>query len=303
MTSSLLLQINGRSRVFSWTFMLKCGLTLPPPLNLNELSMDLEELTLAVVDIAQAAGQAILQVYESADFNIEQKEDHSPLTAADLASHHTILEALQVLTPQYPILSEESATLPFTTRSQWQTYWLVDPLDGTREFIKRNGEFSVLIALIHKHEPVLGVVHAPVLHKTWYASLGNGAYLQSAQNEPEGLQVREPSEIITVVGSRSHAGDSLTDFLKQFEYYELLSMGSILKACLVAEGKADIYPRLGNTSEWDTAAAQIIVEEAGGSLLDLYGQALRYNTKESLLNPHFIVRGNNCFGQNYSPNH
>ncbi|TXH68143.1 MAG: 3'(2'),5'-bisphosphate nucleotidase CysQ [Thiothrix sp.] len=259
--------------------------------------MDLEELTLAVVDIAQAAGQAILQVYESADFTIEQKDDHSPLTAADLASHDIIVEALQVLTPHYPILSEESAALSFAERSQWHTYWLVDPLDGTREFIKRNGEFSVLIALIHQHEPVLGVVHAPVLHKTWYASLGNGAYLISPAKETEDLQVREPSETVTVVGSRSHAGDSLAEFLKQLPHYELISMGSILKACLVAEGKADIYPRLGATSEWDTAAAQIIVEEAGGTLQDLQGEALRYNTKESLLNPHFIVRGNNNLGK------
>lgn len=261
--------------------------------------MDLEELTLAVVDIAQAAGQAILQIYESEAFSVEQKDDHSPLTAADLASHQIILEALQVLTPHYPILSEESASLPFAERSQWQTYWLVDPLDGTREFIKRNGEFSVLIALIHNNEAVLGVVHAPVLHKTWYASLGNGAYLQSAQNQVTALQVREPSELVTVVGSRSHAGDSLADFLRQFEQYELISMGSILKACLIAEGTADIYPRLGLTSEWDTAAAQIIVEEAGGTMQDLNGQVLQYNTKESLLNPHFIVRGNNSFGQNY----
>lgn len=262
--------------------------------------MDLEELSLAVVDIAQAAGLAIMQIYESADFEVEHKEDHSPLTAADLASHHTIVEALQILTPQYPILSEESAALPFAERSQWQTYWLVDPLDGTREFIKRNGEFSVLIALIHNHEPVLGVVHAPVLHKTWYASLGNGAYLCFKQNEPEPLQVRERGEVVTIVGSRSHAGESLNEFLKQFEHYELISMGSILKACLVAEGKADFYPRLGATSEWDTAAAQIIVEEAGGRMEDLQGQALRYNSKESLLNPHFIVSGNNyCFERNY----
>lgn len=263
--------------------------------------MDLETLTLAVVDVAQAAGLAIMQIYNSADFELEYKEDNSPLTAADLAAHQTIVEALQVLTPQYPILSEESATLAFAERSQWQTYWLVDPLDGTREFIKRNGEFSVLIALIHQHQPVLGVVHAPALQKTWYASLGNGAYLQSAEADPLPLQVRDVGETVTIVGSRSHAGDSLTEFMKQFSKYELISMGSILKACLIAEGKADFYPRLGLTSEWDTAAAQIIVEEAGGAMQDLNGQSLLYNTKESLLNPHFIVSGNNnYYEQKYS---
>lgn len=262
--------------------------------------MDLASLTLIIVELAQAAGAEIMQVYTAADFTVEHKQDHSPLTAADLVSHQTIVAVLQELTPQYPILSEESASIDFAERSQWQTYWLIDPLDGTREFIKRNDEFSVLIALIHEHAPVLGVVHAPALQKTWYASLGNGAYLQSAQGEPEAIHTRTPSELVTIVGSRSHAGDSLNEFLQQFENYEFISMGSILKACLVAEGKADFYPRLGLTSEWDTAAAQIIVEEAGGVINNLNGQALQYNLKESLLNPHFIVSGiNHCFDNQY----
>lgn len=253
--------------------------------------MNLADLTQIIIEVAKTAGSEIMQVYNSTDFTVDHKEDNSPLTAADLVSHQTIVEALQILTPNYPILSEESASMDFAERSQWQTYWLVDPLDGTREFIKRNGEFSVLIALIHEHEPVLGVVHAPVLQKTWYASLGNGAYIQVEQDEPQSIHTREPTELVTIVGSRSHAGDSLNEFLKQFEHYELISMGSILKACLVAEGKADYYPRLGLTSEWDTAAAQIIVEEAGGVMADLQGQSLRYNSKESLLNPYFIVNG------------
>ncbi|MFZ1387668.1 MAG: 3'(2'),5'-bisphosphate nucleotidase CysQ [Thiolinea sp.] len=253
--------------------------------------MNLADLTQIIIEVAKAAGSEIMQVYNSADFTVDHKEDNSPLTAADLVSHQTIVEALQILTPNYPILSEESASVDFAERSQWQTYWLVDPLDGTREFIKRNGEFSVLIALIHEHESVLGVVHAPVLQKTWYASLGNGACIQVEQDEPQSIHTREPTELVTIVGSRSHAGDSLNEFLQQFEHYELISMGSILKACLVAEGNADYYPRLGLTSEWDTAAAQIIVEEAGGVMADLQGQALRYNAKESLLNPYFIVSG------------
>ncbi|HPY39127.1 MAG TPA: 3'(2'),5'-bisphosphate nucleotidase CysQ [Thiolinea sp.] len=257
--------------------------------------MDLATLTLAMVDVAQAAGAEIMQIYTSADFTVDHKADDSPLTAADLASHQLIVEALQILTPDYPILSEESAAIDFAVRSQWPTYWLVDPLDGTREFIKHNDEFSVLIALIHEHEPVLGVVYAPALQTVWYASLGNGAYRQKLQEEPELLNTREPGDLITVVGSRSHAGDSLNEFLQQFDQYKLISMGSILKACLVAEGQADFYPRLGLTSEWDTAAAQIIVEEAGGLMTDLNGEPLKYNLKESLLNPHFIVSGNNAY--------
>ena len=253
--------------------------------------MNLADLTQIIIEVAKAAGSEIMQVYDSTDFTVDHKEDNSPLTAADLVAHQTIVEALQIFTPNYPILSEESASTDFVERSQWQTYWLVDPLDGTREFIKRNGEFSILIALIHEHEPVLGVVHAPVLQKTWYASLDNGAYIQVEQEEPQSIYTREPTELVTIVGSRSHAGDSLNEFLQQFEHYELISMGSILKACLVAEGKADYYPRLGLTSEWHTAAAQIIVEEAGGVMADLQGQALRYNAKESLLNPYFIVSG------------
>ena len=252
--------------------------------------VDLSTLTQAIVELARLAGIEIMRIYESADFNVDHKTDDSPLTAADLASHHIIVEGLQALTP-YPVLSEESASIPFAERSHWQTYWLVDPLDGTREFIKRNGEFSVLIALVHDQQPVLGVVHAPALDKTWYASLGNGAYVQIGLEEPIELQTRLVSDLVTVVGSRSHAGDSLAEFVKQFTAYDLISMGSILKACLIAEGKADFYPRLGLTSEWDTAAAQIIVEEAGGIMTDLKGDNLRYNTKDSLLNPYFIVSG------------
>lgn len=253
--------------------------------------MDLETLMLAVGQIAREAGDKIMQIYTRADFSVESKPDDSPLTAADLASHQHILAALHELTPQYPVLSEESAAQPFAERSQWTTYWLVDPLDGTREFIKRNGEFSVLIALIHQHEPVLGVVHAPALDTTWFASLGNGAFRQVGDDEPVQLATREPSGVLTVVGSRSHAGTSLQGILDKIGEHELISMGSILKACLVADGRADLYPRLGNTSEWDTAAAQIIVEEAGGMMTQTDMSPLRYNTRESLLNPHFFVFG------------
>ena len=259
--------------------------------------MNLEKLTDAAHAIALEAGEKIMAVYETADFSVEHKADDSPLTAADLASHKHIVACLEELTPEYPILSEESAKIPFEERQQWTTYWLVDPLDGTREFIKQNGEFSVLIALIHNHEPVLGVVHAPAIETTWFASLGNGAFKQTGDSVVQ-LSARELGNQITVVGSRSHAGDSLKSFLQQVGEQlgetELVSMGSILKACLVADGQADVYPRLGLTSEWDTAAAHIIVEEAGGGITKTDGAPLLYNTKESMLNPHFLVFGKNA---------
>lgn len=254
--------------------------------------MNLEKLTAVACAVACEAGEKIMAIYQSADFSVETKADDSPLTAADLASHRCIVAALEAMTPEYPVLSEESADIPFTERQQWETYWLVDPLDGTREFIKQNGEFSVLIALIHRNAPVLGVVHAPAIETTWSASLGNGAFKQTGEHSVP-LRVREAGESLTVVGSRSHAGDSLKTFLAQIGEHELVSMGSILKACLVADGRADIYPRLGLTSEWDTAAAQIIVEEAGGQVTQTDMSPLRYNTKESLLNPHFLVFADN----------
>jgi 3'(2'), 5'-bisphosphate nucleotidase len=255
--------------------------------------MDLPNLTTAAVRIAQDAGEKIMAVYNSADFEVEHKGDDSPLTAADIASHHHIVDALTALTPQYPVLSEESAKLPFSERSQWETYWLVDPLDGTREFVKRNGEFSTLIALVHNHVPILGVVHAPVLNETWFASLGNGAFKQ-ANGETFPITVRATQTPLKVMGSKSHRDPVMPKFLERIGEHEYAVMGSILKACLVAEGSADIYPRLGLTSEWDTAAAQIIVEEAGGHFTRTDMEPMRYNTKDSLLNPHFFV-----FGKDY----
>ena len=253
--------------------------------------MDLEALMLAACGIAREAGEKVMAIYTGSDMGVDHKQDNSPLTAADLASHQHIVASLRELTPHYPVLSEESASLPFAERSQWKTYWLVDPLDGTKEFIKRNGEFSVLIALVHDHEPVLGVVHAPALNTTWFASLGNGAWKQEGDDPAEAISTREPGEVLTIVGSRSHAGSSLQGLLDKLGEHELVSMGSILKACLVADGRADLYPRLGLTSEWDTAAAQIILEEAGGGMVQVDFSPMRYNTKDSLLNPYFVVYG------------
>ncbi len=246
-----------------------------------------------VVEIAGEAGRKIMEVY-ARGFNIEHKDDRSPLTEADMAAHHAIVASLGALTPAVPVLSEEAANIPYAERAAWRDYWLVDPLDGTREFIKRNGEFTVNIALIRDHRPVLGVILVPVSGVCYSACAGQGARREAPGEAARAITVRPwDGGRIVVAGSRSHRDESFDRFLAQFDEHEIISMGSSLKSCLVAEGKADIYVRLGPTSEWDTAAAQCVVEEAGGQLLDISMAPLRYNTKESLLNPHFIVCGDN----------
>ena len=245
-----------------------------------------------VVAISRLAGRRILELYES-DVTVTSKDDETPLTNADLAANELIVESLARLEPTIPILTEESCGIPFAERHEWQTYWLVDPLDGTREFIKRNGEFSVNIALIHKGVSYLGVVHAPVLDVTYWATRGHGAWKQEADQEPVRIKVRTaPKKGVTVARSRAPlTGGLLNRFLDKLGEYKEVAMGSALKSCLVAEGRADVYARLGPTSEWDTGAAQCIVEEAGGHVTDTNMEDLRYNTKESLLNPHFFVFG------------
>jgi 3'(2'), 5'-bisphosphate nucleotidase len=252
---------------------------------------DMEELLEHAITLARDAASRILDIYRR-DFDIETKEDRSPLTEADLAAHNALLAGFDMLTPDLPVLSEESASIPFAERSSWSRYWLIDPLDGTKEFIKRNGEFTVNIALIQDGEPVLGVVQVPVSGVVYYAARGQGAWKQVPGSEPERIHVRKLGDgPVRVAGSRSHAGGLLADYLKNLGDHELLRMGSALKSCLVAEGVADLYPRLGPTSEWDTAAAHCVVLEAGGHLTDTRMRPLRYNTKESLLNPHFFVFG------------
>ncbi|MGF1642788.1 MAG: 3'(2'),5'-bisphosphate nucleotidase CysQ [Thiotrichales bacterium] len=239
--------------------------------------------------IARDAGDAILQVYEH-EFEVHHKDDRSPLTEADLRSHHLIVARLGALSPHFPVLSEESKFEPFSVRCGWRTYWLVDPLDGTREFVKRNGEFTVNIALIHNGEPILGVVDAPALRRSYSAARGLGAWRQDDDGSVRAIAAR-PLDLarLTVASSKSHRDDRLEAFHAALPAHARTIMGSSLKLCLVAEGEADLYPRLGPTSEWDTAAAQCIVEEAGGRVTDLKLQPLRYNTKESLLNPEFLV--------------
>jgi 3'(2'), 5'-bisphosphate nucleotidase len=256
------------------------------------MSADAARLLAAVTGIARRAGQEILEVYGAGEILSTAKADDSPLTVADLRAHRLIEDALQALTPGVPVLSEEAADIPYSERSRWQRYWLVDPLDGTKEFISRNGQFTVNIALIQGHAPALGVVHVPVRDTSYQGIPGQGAWRANAGEAAVAIRVSERSaNPVRVVGSRSHRGDSLDAFLARLGAHELIPVGSSLKFCMVAEGAADVYPRLGPTSEWDTAAAHAVVEGAGGAVHTREGAVLRYNTRAELLNPFFIVSG------------
>lgn len=257
--------------------------------------MSSTQLLSDVIALCKQAGAAILAIYRQDDFAVTHKGDQSPLTDADLAAHRILVRGLQQLTPQLPVLSEESALVPWSERQRWTRYWLVDPLDGTKEFVNRNGEFTVNVALIDNGVPVLGVVHVPVLQWTYSGQAGSGARVEKDGNTTAIITAPWPtgSQPLRVVASRSHRGDQLDGWLahaqQRHAVLELVSMGSSLKICLVAEGKADIYPRLAPTSEWDTAAAQAVLEAAGGALVDTTGKIYRYNGKQELLNPHFFA--------------
>ncbi len=248
------------------------------------------ELLHQLARIARTAGQAILDVYGRGEAEVQYKGDHSPLTEADLASHRVIVEGLRQLDPETPVLSEEGRDQPYAERKDRRRFYLVDPLDGTKEFIKRNGEFTVNIALVEEGSPRLGVVHAPVIGRTYLGEVGAGAWAvdSGAMRTIDASGSGQGS--LKIVASRSHAGADLQAFLAELPGHELVSMGSSLKLCLVAAGDADLYPRLGPTMEWDTGAAHAVVRAAGGDVVDLAGESLRYN-KEDLLNPHFIVTG------------
>lgn len=256
------------------------------------MSHDLEHLAREAGAIAERAAAAILEVYQS-DFAVEHKDDRSPLTAADLASHRLIVDALQALTPELPVLSEESADIAWDERSRWTRYWLVDPLDGTREFVKRNGEFTVNIALIDDHRPVLGIVQTPVGGELACAWHGGGAWLSEGgmRSKARRLGTRKRASPLVVAGSRSHASEHETGLLARLGPCSKLPMGSSLKFVRIAAADADLYLRLGPTSEWDTAAGQCVLEQAGGAVLDFDGRPFRYNTRESLLNPDFLAVG------------
>lgn len=243
-----------------------------------------------------------MTIYQRSEgFTIDAKADDSPLTEADLAAHKLLEQGLMTLTPEIPVLSEESESPDFATRQGWSRYWIVDPLDGTKEFIKRSGEFTVNVALIENGTPVMGIVHVPALSITYSAinqpdTDAHGAWKFEAGNSTAITARSLPTDsTVSVVASRNHGAEEVVALLDrigaELGSVETTSMGSSLKLCLVAEGKADLYPRLAPTCEWDTAAAQAVVEAAGGQVLDDQLAVLRYNQKDSLLNPHFYVIG------------
>ena len=240
-----------------------------------------------IIKISIAAGTKIMEIYQR-DFEVMEKSDKSPLTEADLAAHNLICEQLTEAFPEIPILSEESSGIEYQDRKDWETFWLVDPLDGTKEFLKKNDEFTVNIALIHKGEAVMGVVYAPALNITYSGAIGLGAFKEEAGTKKEIQVVNTKPETWVLVGSRSHRGEAMDEYLTKFDHYEFISKGSSLKLCMVAEGSAHLYPRLGPTSEWDTGAAHAVVNAAGGKVTDLEGNELAYN-KENILNPWFMV--------------
>lgn len=247
--------------------------------------------------ICYAAGEAIMRIYVRPElWDANQKQDESPVTAADLAAHKIIVDALKHLVPRLPVLSEEEAEISWATRRQWARYWLVDPLDGTKEFLARNGEFTVNIALIEHGQPVFGMVHLPVTGMTYYGGRRFGSFLQPRQGETRVIKVRQLAwPLMDLVTSQRHGNEQLQPLLQALQdagaQVNSVGLGSSLKFCRIAEGKADFYPRLAPTSEWDTAAAQAVVEGAGGRVLDWSFRPLVYNQRSELENPHFMVVG------------
>ncbi|MGO2496932.1 MAG: 3'(2'),5'-bisphosphate nucleotidase CysQ [Vibrio litoralis] len=261
---------------------------------------DLSHLIPQVISIAREAGQRILEIYQNKDYQEFTKADDTPVTTADLAAHKIIMQQLADLTPTIPILSEEDADISLKKRSQWDRYWLVDPLDGTQEFIARSGDFATVIALIENNQPVMGVVYAPVSGVTYFAYQGKGAWKIPEMDDSlriHTLKHEQPDQPIAIAISRRQNINRITEKLSPARNYELVPLGSAaLKACLVAEGAVDCYIRLGPTGEWDTAATQCIVEEAGGRILSTRLEPLSYNERDTLENPNFIVLGDESIG-------
>jgi 3'(2'), 5'-bisphosphate nucleotidase len=242
----------------------------------------------SLMPIAERAGAAIMRIYGSG-FTVQHKDDNSPLTTADLESQRVIMEGLKRITPEVPILSEESAAAPWTERQTWRELWVVDPLDGTREFVKRNGEFTVNIALIVEHEPLLGIVAAPAQEIIFWGIAGVGAFSRRHGGEARRIQTSVPQQPVRVVGSRSHPSPQTAAYLNRLGPHTMSGVGSSLKFCLLAEGKADLYPRFGATSEWDTAAGQAVLEAAGGHVTRMDGHRMRYNCRDSVINGDFVA--------------
>lgn len=259
---------------------------------------EFESLQRGVRAACQEAGRAIVEVYRSGEFSVTGKADRSPVTTADLAAHRILQTRLAVLGGGWPILSEESSAAELAGRRGWRRFWLVDPLDGTKEFLARTGEFSINVALVEDGDVRLGVVHVPITGVAYWGARGVGAWCAEADGTARPIRTVPvlPGRAIRVVGSRSHADQRLTSLLEELGEHEFRAIGSALKPCLIAAGSADLYVRYGPTSEWDTAAAQGVLEGAGGALTDLRGEPLRCNQRDSLENPPFMAFGDPGFG-------
>lgn len=253
--------------------------------------MDSSSLVTPLLQLVAEVAEAILPIYQSQDESLlTLKNDGSPLTQADILANELIQKFLTKLTPQIPILSEESCNVTFAERQKWSRYWLVDPIDGTKEFLAKNGDFTINIALIEDHQPILGIVALPAAHEIYYACKGQGAWKKTSNGL---LQIHaakyQAGRPVRIVASRRHGHDAAERIRPDYPNIDLIRRGSSLKFCLLAEGLADLYPRLGFTSEWDTAAAQCVLEEAGGKVIDLQGLPLQYNLRDAYQNPYFLA--------------
>lgn len=249
-----------------------------------------------VAVLCRQAGDAIMKIYaDKESWHVQQKADASPVTEADLEANQILIEGLSQLTPDIPVLSEEGREIPWEHRSEWHRYWLIDPLDGTKEFIAGNDEFTVNVALIENGEAILGVVVAPAMGLTFKGALGLGAFKREGLGETQAIHCRPLNKDVRLLASRRHGLDKLNNLKEklqqEFDTVTQDNLGSSLKICEIAQGQADIYARFGPTCEWDTAAGHAVLTAAGGHLIDHQGQPLVYNQKESLLNPEFFAFG------------
>ncbi|SFE23966.1 3'(2'),5'-bisphosphate nucleotidase [Marinobacter sp. DSM 26671] len=242
-----------------------------------------------VIKVADEASEKVLHIYQS-DFKVSYKTDDSPITAADTAAHDIITQGLRRISRDIPILSEEGKDIPWEERKHWRRFWLVDPVDGTKDFTQRTGEFTVNIAMIEDGEPVMGVVIAPALKEAYWGVVGEGAHMRDRTGKVHRIRVAEPKDVKRVVASKNHLNPETRAFIDKLGEHELVQAGSSLKFCRIAEGHADIYPRMGPTCEWDTGAAQAVLVAAGGKVQTVDGKPLKYGKKD-VLNPYFIAAG------------
>jgi 3'(2'), 5'-bisphosphate nucleotidase len=256
---------------------------------MQDATMHYSSLLPDLIKIADEASERVLHIYQS-DFKVHFKEDDTPITAADLAANEIIVSGLRRIARDIPIVSEESAEVPWEERRHWRRFWLVDPIDGTKDFTQRSGEFTINIAMIEDGEPVMGVVTAPALKEAYWGVKGEGAYKRDRTGKARHIRVTEPRDSLRVVASKNHLNEDTRAFIAKLGPHETVQAGSSLKFCRIAEGHADIYPRLGPTSEWDTAAAHAVLLAAGGKVQTLEGEPLKYG-KEDVLNPWFIAAG------------